>query len=422
NPERERRADLEKPAPVLIDGTKPSAIPQLYQFTRALATPGGKWPVILKMSWEKPLQIEDWTMQVTKDPANEELFSFTLSGSRTGPDGQGRSDQRFVSNSGRIVIDPKDWNVEYSLSLPGIKPVPDAFTVKWSVVPQFVDEFVASGIQDKTVESVVTLAQGFKNGGHTLEISGDANTPITAIRVYRPPFARETTPIRILPLGDSITQGGRADRATELTYRYPLYYMLKDAGYHVDFIGSLNKGLNGEFVWPDKDGVPFDRDHEGHYGWKTAAVRDKLAGWMKSYPAAPDIALIHLGTNDQSSKDFQQDIMQPLKDMIAMLREKNPRVVVLVGHLNFNGGASLQIRPLVEQIAKEISTEQSPVVTVHHYQGWHEKPDDPQSDTFDWAHPNPQGQRKMAEKWLAAMKPYMERWQTERSGPFQTGK
>lgn len=35
-----------------------------------------------------------------------------------------------------------------------------------------------------------------------------------------------------------------------------------------------------------------------------AAVRDNLAAWMKTYPAPPDIVLIHLGTNDQNTNDF----------------------------------------------------------------------------------------------------------------------
>jgi lysophospholipase L1-like esterase len=218
----------------------------------------------------------------------------------------------------------------------------------------------------------------------------------------------QAAPIRIVPIGDSITQGGRKDRE-EYTYRYPLFYQLKAAGYDVDFIGSLNKGLNGEAQWPAKDGVAFDPDHEGHYGWKTAKVRDELPGWMAKWQGAPDIALIHLGTNDQGSKDFQAEIIGPLKEMIAKLREKNPRVVVLIGHLNFNGGTALQIRPLVEQMAKDISTQESPVLTVHHYQGWKENPQVEGTDTFDWAHPNPQGQAKMAAKWFEAMKPYLEK-------------
>ncbi len=410
------------PAAISIDGQKPSAMPELYGFTRALATPGGKWPVILKMSSQKPLQLEEWTMQVAKDPADAKQFTFALSGSKTGPDGDGRSDQPFISNSGRVVIDPKDWDVEYALALPGIKPIPDKFVVKWQVVPHFVDTFVAPQAQDKTIENVVTLAQGLKSGKHTLEIGGATN--IAAIRVYKPPFAtaenavvtakaNAAAPIRILPLGDSITQGGRADRA-EYTYRYPLYFRLKEAGYNVDFIGSLNKGLNSDAVWPDKKGVAFDLDHEGHYGWKTAAVRDKLDEWMKAYSAPPDIALIHLGTNDQGADDFQTAIIQPLQDMIAMLRAKNPRVAVLVGHLNFNGGAALKIRPLVEQMAKDLDSAESPIITVNHFEGWHEKPDEAGSDTFDWAHPNPQGQNKMAEKWFAAMKPYLDRLKAER--------
>lgn len=238
-------------------------------------------------------------------------------------------------------------------------------------------------------------------------------------------------PIRILPLGDSITQGGRNDRE-EYTYRWPLFRMMKEAGYEFDFIGSMNSGLHSDAKWPDVAGVPFDMNHEGHYGWKTAAVRDKLAEWMKGYSAPPDVVLIHLGTNDQgaanaattqSAEDpqkkvideklerelFTAAIVQPLKDMIAMLRQSNPKVVVLVGHLNFNDGSGPRIRTYVEEMAQELTTEQSPVVTVHHYRGWVEKPELPDSDTFDWAHPNPSGQEKMARNWFDAMKPFLEK-------------
>ncbi|HEV7300052.1 MAG TPA: GDSL-type esterase/lipase family protein [Tepidisphaeraceae bacterium] len=222
-----------------------------------------------------------------------------------------------------------------------------------------------------------------------------------------PAEAQASTPVRILPLGDSITQGGRNDRE-EYTYRQPLFRMLKDAGADFDFIGSTRTGLHGDAKWPDHNGEPMDLDHEGHYGWKTAAVRDKLAEWMKQYPAAPDIVLIHLGTNDQDAKDHQKAIVEPLTDMIRMLREANPKVVVLVGHLNFNGGAAAQIRPLVEAMAKDRNTEASPVRTVHHYQGWNEDPNHAQTDTFDWAHPNPSGQEKMARKWFEAMQPFLQ--------------
>lgn len=213
-------------------------------------------------------------------------------------------------------------------------------------------------------------------------------------------------PLAILPLGDSITQGGVRDRQ-EYSYRLPLQKMLREAGVAFDFIGSMNKGLHPDATWPEVDGRPFDPDHEGHYGWKTAAVRDRLKSVIDTYPAAPDVVLIHLGTNDQKHGDFPNNYVAPLRDIITLVRGKNPKVVVLLGHLNFKEGAAAEMRPLAEALAKELSTAESPVVTVAHYEGFNARPDGPDPDTFDWAHPNPAGQEKMARKWFEAMKPYL---------------
>ena len=92
-----------------------------------------------------------------------------------------------MSNSGRIVLETNDWNVSYALSLAGITPVPEKFSVKWKVEPRFVDEFVSPGAINPAIEATVTLAQGLPNSRHTLEISGGDQTPIAALRVYRPP-------------------------------------------------------------------------------------------------------------------------------------------------------------------------------------------------------------------------------------------
>lgn len=212
-------------------------------------------------------------------------------------------------------------------------------------------------------------------------------------------------PIRILCIGDSITQGGRADR-DEFTYRWPLFGMLKDAGVNFDFIGSRQNGLEEGAKWPDGKGTPFDPDHEGYYGAKTAFVRDKIREVLPGLPP-PDIALIHLGSNDQNAKDHTAEVVKPLADIIGPLRAKNPKVVILVGHLNLNDGAALKIRPLVEQMEAKLKTKESPVITVHHYKGWIEKPEAANADTFDWVHPNPKGQRKMAQAWFDAMKPFL---------------
>jgi len=208
-------------------------------------------------------------------------------------------------------------------------------------------------------------------------------------------------PIRILCIGDSITQGGKRDRE-EYTYRFPLFQMLTDTGIAFDFIGTRKKGLQSDAKWPDYKGEPFDPDHEGYYGAKTAKVRDLMKVNLPTLPPA-DFALIHLGTNDQKSEDHKASVQLPLREIIELLRNRNPKVTILLGHLNFNGGvAKSKIRPLVEELV-EFSTPDSKVATVHHYKGWNERPDHPATDTFDWAHPNPQGQRKMAAKWFDAM-------------------
>ena len=71
---------------------------------------------------------------------------------------------------------------------------------------------------------------------------------------------------KIMPLGDSITQGvasGVPDEAFQVSYRKALYDNLKAAGYVVNdeiFVGSL---ISGESV------ADFDPNHEGHPGWRT---------------------------------------------------------------------------------------------------------------------------------------------------------
>lgn len=169
---------------VRIDGRRPSEFPELYGLTRTTPYPGSKWPCILKIGREKPLVLEQWTLTITEITPDLKQFRFKLEGSKTGPDGQGESGKRFVSNSGRVVIEPDDWNFEYALRV-FKKPISAGFAIRWQVVPQFVDEFAAQQAKDSSAESSVVLANGLPNAKHALEISGSPGT-VAAIRVYRP--------------------------------------------------------------------------------------------------------------------------------------------------------------------------------------------------------------------------------------------
>lgn len=217
-------------------------------------------------------------------------------------------------------------------------------------------------------------------------------------------------PLHVICIGDSITQGGKKDRK-EYTYRWPLFCKLVDAGVDFDFIGSRSKGLEPDATWPQEyKGKKFDPDHEGYYGIKTVDALKKVTAASENWTAAPDIALIHLGTNDKKEGDPVKDVKEPLSEMIRLLRKKNPGMLILLGHLNFNDDpGAFRIMAVVTDLKNELYSPSSPIITVHHYQGWNENPDHPGGDTFDWAHPNPQGQQKMADKWFEAMKPWLKK-------------
>jgi len=52
----------------------------------------------------------------------------------------------------------------------------------------FADEFVLPAQKYRFGDTIVVAAQGLPNGKHVLEITGSPETPIAAIRVYRPPL------------------------------------------------------------------------------------------------------------------------------------------------------------------------------------------------------------------------------------------
>lgn len=220
-------------------------------------------------------------------------------------------------------------------------------------------------------------------------------------------FSKEHT-LRILALGDSITQGGKRDRK-EFTYRLPLQMILHRENIPFDFIGSRSSGLHEDAEWPVvAEGIPFDPDHEGYYGNTTADACRKAMEGYPYYNTPPDIVLVHLGTNDQKKGNYHETVGLPLKEIIHFFRKKNPAVVILLGHLNFNDSqAAFEIREVVNALAKELDTAQSPVRTVNHYENWNEDPKHLYPDTFDWAHPNSKGQEKMAIKWWESLRQFI---------------
>jgi hypothetical protein len=183
-------------ADVLVDGRKPSSFPACYTPTRPSAAPYVWWPAFKILGCQQPPIAEDWTLRVLKNTPNGKKFSFRVRGSVTGDDGEGTSDQRFVSKSGRVVIESAgNWMVasaiDYRSKNKAAVQMPEDFQVKWQVVPRFVDRLEFPAARAFGVETAVTLIQGIPNGPHTLRLAPAAGAKISlqGFRAYRPPLA-----------------------------------------------------------------------------------------------------------------------------------------------------------------------------------------------------------------------------------------
>ena len=177
-------------AMVFIDGKRPSEFPGLHYHTRPSPTPVAGRPAINRLDHQAPLQAETWTARILECDPGKDILRFAIRGSKTGEDGVGSHKQRFVSDSGRVVIEPKMWMVNWSLRYRKTK-LPKDYLVTWDTKPLYVNVWKTPANIDPTREAtaMTTLAQGLDNQRHTLKlIPVRKGIPLRAFRVYRPPL------------------------------------------------------------------------------------------------------------------------------------------------------------------------------------------------------------------------------------------
>lgn len=211
-------------------------------------------------------------------------------------------------------------------------------------------------------------------------------------------------PVRIVAIGDSITQGRAAEPATQ-SFRYPLWKKLVETGVNFDFVGSLTGGFKGDPDWPDYKGLSFDRDHEGHWGWRADEILAQLPGWLNGY--TPDMALLLLGSNDLDNNEDVTGTTEEMGKIIDLLRADNPQVIIFLGLSISEWQQYPELSESYIDLARQKTTDESPVVTVRHHTGWISDPQQPGTHTVDWVHPNQAGDLKLAQNWFRAMAPYL---------------
>ncbi|WP_238010146.1 cellulose binding domain-containing protein [Dactylosporangium sp. AC04546] len=210
-----------------------------------------------------------------------------------------------------------------------------------------------------------------------------------------PAGSAAAAPVRIMPLGDSITAGPGCWRAK-------LWHRLQTSGYtNIDFVGGVSDGGGCN------PGYAYDFDHEGHGGYSATGIADnnQLPPWLTA--ARPDVILMHLGTNDMWGGYIPLATkLAAFTKLVGQMRADNPAVKIIVAQIIPMSQAACATCPAdvvalnnaIPGWAAGLTTAQSPITVADLWTGF-----DAVADTGDGVHPNDAGFQKMADAWYPAV-------------------
>jgi lysophospholipase L1-like esterase len=217
---------------------------------------------------------------------------------------------------------------------------------------------------------------------------------VPALSAAEPALSAQT-PVRIMPLGDSITAGTGCWRAK-------LWHQLQISGHPaVDFVGGVSDGGGCN------PGYPYDFDHEGHGGFSATGIADtdQLPAWLAA--SRPDVVMMHLGTNDMWGGHIPPATkLAAFTKLIGQMRAANPAMKIIVAQIIPMSAAACATCPAdvaalnaaIPGWATGLSTAQSPVVVADLWTGY-----DAVADNVDGVHPADTGYQKMAAAWYPVL-------------------
>ncbi len=247
---------------------------------------------------------------------------------------------------------------------------------------------------------------------------------------------------KLVFIGDSITQGGNGDHPS---YRYQIFKNLANQGVPINassgykFVGSLNGGyLSSAMTTPDVSGQTFENNHDGHYGWRSFWINNRInlptnrrsnnrgegtienwtgqanpqqygisapsdtvnfpdltisgSGVPSPYtPYTPDTAVIMIGINDIADGSTATQVRDDIGTMIKQLQASNTNINIFISqtlHTNqsFNNTVDT-LNALLPDLATSKSTATSSVWVIETNTGF-----DPVAQTYDNIHPNTLGE------------------------------
>ncbi|MEU8211945.1 cellulose binding domain-containing protein [Micromonospora sp. NPDC049044] len=198
-----------------------------------------------------------------------------------------------------------------------------------------------------------------------------------------PANAESNGGVRVMPLGDSITDGFNVAGG----YRIELWQQFTSGGYRIDFVGS-------QFNGPSSLG---DHDHEGHSGWTIAQIDANVVNWLRA--TNPRTVLLHIGTNDMYGDT--SGAPGRLATLVDRITNTAPNADVFVATIIPKSGADNQVRGYNAAIPGIVQTRAAAGKRVHLVDMYRALT---LSDLADGVHPNATGYRKMAVTWYDALR------------------
>lgn len=203
--------------------------------------------------------------------------------------------------------------------------------------------------------------------------------------------AAAAEPVRVLIIGDSVSQGSSGD----WTWRYRLWQHLESTSPgRVDLVGSRND------VWDylaDRPGSQeyvdpaFDRDHAARWGMTLAFADAPVDDLVETY--RPDVVVEMLGTNDLLFLTHSPErVEQDLENFVSAARSADPEVDVVLAEITqtwFSGAP--EVNDLLAEGAAGLDSDTSRVLLAQTDDDYTRA-----ADTFDGSHPNAQGETKIA--------------------------
>ncbi|MCC8246307.1 cellulose binding domain-containing protein [Saccharothrix luteola] len=213
--------------------------------------------------------------------------------------------------------------------------------------------------------------------------SAAAALTLVAAAVVAVGTAQADSGVKVMPLGDSITDGFNVPGG----YRVDLWQKLVAGGRTVDFVGSMTNG-------PTSLG---DRNHEGHSGWTIAQIDSNVTNWLRTY--TPRTILLHIGTNDMNGSN-PGGAPQRLSALVDRITTLAPNAELFVATIVPLSGRDANVRAFNATIPSMVQSKVSAGKKVHLVDMYRALTT---ADLADGVHPNAGGYSKMATAWYTAL-------------------